>query len=160
MMYIRETYKFNFLSPMLLLMGSIFAIYDDWILSGILLLLGVAFLVSFQGIIIDIHELKMQKFNKILWFRFGKWVPLQPIQYLTITRYNLRGSQAGFLTGSEAGSTVSKSYKVNMVFEGKNLYVTLMHGSKAKMITEALKLGNSLECRVLDYTTHDKKWIL
>jgi len=46
-----------------------------------------------------------------------------------------------------------------MVYEGKNLYVTILTGNKEKMITEALKLGKILECRVLDYSSHEKKWL-
>ena len=159
-MYIRETYKFNFLSPLFLLVGLIFAVYTEFIPAGIAFLFGAFFLVSFHGIRIDREKQVMQKFNKILWIRFGKWVPLQPVQYLTINRYNIRGGHSGFLTGSKTGSSVTKAYKVNMVYEGKNLYVTLMHGSKEQMISEALKLGGMLNCRVLDYSTHDKKWLL
>lgn len=158
-MYIQETYKFNFLSPSFLLVGSIFAVYSKILPAGISFLLGLVFLISYHGIRIDPTNKKMQKFNRILWIRFGEWSTIQPIQYLTINRYNIRGSQAAYLAGSERGSTVSKSYKVNMVYEGKNLYVTILKGNKEKMITEALKLGKVLNCRVLDYSSHEKKWL-
>ena len=159
-MYTHEAYKFNFLSPLFLLLGSIFAVYEEFIPAGIFFVLGIFFLISFQGIRIDVEGMKMQKFNKILWIRFGKWVAIQPVQYLTINRYNIRGSQSNFLTGSESGSSIYKAYKVNMIFEGKNLYVSLMRGSREKMVSEAIKLGTLMNCRVLDYSTHEKKWLL
>jgi len=159
-MYSRETYRFNFLAPLFVLAGAIFAVYSEFIPAAIAFFFGIVFLISFQGIRIDTGKMKMQKFNRILWIRFGKWVPLQPVQYLTINRYNIRGSQAAFLTGSDVGSTVYKAYKVNMVFEGKNMYVSLMKGGKEKMIEEAIKLGRMMNCRVLDYSSHEKKWIL
>ena len=159
-MYIHESYKFNFFSPLFLLLGSIFAVYEEFIPAGIFFLLGILFLISFQGIRIDIEGMRMQKFNKILWIRFGKWIPVQPVQYLTINRYNIRGSQSNFLTGSDSGSSVYKAYKVNMVFEGKNLYISLMRGKREKMVSEAIMLVTLINCRVLDYSTHEKKWLL
>jgi hypothetical protein len=159
-MYTRETYKFNFLSPLFLMVGSMFAVYSEFIPAGIGFLLGIGFLFSFQGIRIDIKEMMMHKYNRILWFRFGPRTRLKPVQYLTINRYNIRGSQSGFLTGADTGAGVYKSYKVNMVFEGKNKYTSLMRGSREKMTEEALKLGKMLNCKVLDYSTHEKRWIL
>lgn len=159
-MYIRETYFFNFVSPLFLVVGSFFAVEMEFITAAILILLGVALLISFHGIRIDPENKKIQKFTRILWFRFGNWVPMKPVQYLTINRYNIRGSQSGYLTGADTGAGVYKSYKINMVFEGKNLYMTLMKGNRDKMIEEALKIGHIINCRVLDYSTYDKKWIL
>ncbi|MBN1131577.1 MAG: hypothetical protein JXR52_08310 [Bacteroidales bacterium] len=159
-MYNYETYKFNFLSPLFILAGSIFAVYGQVIPAVITFFPGAVFLVSFQGIRVDTEQMKMQKYSRILRFRFGSWVPLEPVQYLTVNRYNIRGSQTGFLIGTDLGTSVYKGYKVNMVFEGKNLYVSLMKGKKETMIAEALKLGKMLNCRVLDYSTHEKKWIL
>jgi len=159
-MYIHENYRFNFLSPLFILAGAIFAVYDTLIPAGIAFFFGAIFLVSFQGIRIDVKNMKMQKYNRILWVRFGNWIPLKPVQYLTVNRYNIRGSQAGFLESSGPGSSVYKGYKVNMVFEGKNTYVSLMKGSREKMTEEAVRLGKMMNCRVLDYSTHEKQWIL
>ena len=159
-MYNRETYIFNFFAPLLFIIGGMLAFYRVFIPAGIALILGIAFLISYQGVSIDVEKHKIKMYNRILWFKFGGWLPLGTVQYLTINRYNIRGSQSGYLTGADTGAGVYKSYKVNMVFEGKNNYISLMKGTREEMTGEALKLGKMLNCKVLDYSTHEKKWIL
>lgn len=44
--------------------------------------------------------------------------------------------------------------------EGDQRYVPVCRGSRKEMREEALKLGQLFGIRVLDYTTHEKKWIL
>jgi hypothetical protein len=44
--------------------------------------------------------------------------------------------------------------------EGNQRYIPICRGPLGKMKEEALRLGRVLNIRVLDYTTHEKKWIL
>ena len=53
----------------------------------------------------------------------------------------------------------ARSYKVNLVVEGDERYISICRGSLEKMIEEALRLGKHLDIQVLDYTTSEKKWI-
>ena len=54
----------------------------------------------------------------------------------------------------------ARAFKVNLVVEGNQRYVPICNGSLDKMTDEALRLGKYLKLRVLDYTTHEKKWLL
>jgi len=54
----------------------------------------------------------------------------------------------------------ARAFKVNLVVEGKMRYISICRGSLENMTKEALRLGEYLQLRVLDYTTHEKKWIL
>lgn len=159
-MYIHENYKFNFIAPLLFLLGTIFTVYGEYITGALGFFFGILFLFSFEGVRINLEARRMQKYQKIMWIRFGKWIVVPPVQYVTVNRYNIRGSQATFLAGSDAGSSVYKSYKINLVLEGKNQYITLMRGKQEKMLKESVKIGQFLNCRVLDYSTHEKQWLL
>ncbi len=81
--------------------------------------------------------------------------------YVTIVRINLSSRRTipspMVLPEDKKGA---KSYKVNLVVEGKERYINICRGSLQKMTKEAIRLGKFLNLRVLDYTTHDKKWIL
>jgi hypothetical protein len=54
----------------------------------------------------------------------------------------------------------AKAYKVNLVVEGDERYVSICSGKLEEMKAEAIRLGKHMDLRVLDYTTHEKKWIL
>jgi hypothetical protein len=54
----------------------------------------------------------------------------------------------------------ARAFKVNLVVEGRIRFVSICRGSMEKMTKEAIRLGEHLQLRVLDYTTHEKKWIL
>jgi hypothetical protein len=54
----------------------------------------------------------------------------------------------------------ARAFKVNLVVEDKMRFISICRGSREKMTREAICLGEHLQIRVLDYTTHEKKWIL
>jgi len=80
---------------------------------------------------------------------------------VTIVRINLSSSRnlpaPMVLPDDKKGA---KSFKVNLVVEGKERYINICRGAKEVMTEEALKLGTHLGLRVLDFTTSEKKWIL
>ncbi len=94
-------------------------------------------------------------------FRIGRWVALPKPSYVTLVRIKLSNvrSMASPMVTPEPGKR-ARSYKVNLVVEGDKRFISICRGSREKMTQEALKLGRELNIRVLDYTTHEKKWIL
>jgi hypothetical protein len=54
----------------------------------------------------------------------------------------------------------ARAFKVNLVVEGDERFISICRGSQEAMVKEALSLGEYLSIRVLDYTTSEKKWIL
>lgn len=158
--YIHESYKFNFIAPLLYLLSIIFIAYAEYIPAIASFVIGTLFLFSFEGVRIERDAGRMQRYQKILWIRFGKWITIPQVQYVTVTRFNIRGSQSNYMTGSDSGSSVYKAYKINLVLEGKNQYVTLIRGKREKLLTESVKIGQLFNCRVLDYSTHEKRWLI
>lgn len=160
-MYTYEKYNLRMFSFLMVLAAGIFIAYNEYIGAGICLILGVLLLFSYQGIIIDPGSMRYLKYDRFLRFRIGRWEKLSRPSYVTIVRINLsnmRNLPSPLIPPDN--SKYSKSYKVNLVVEGTERYVNICRGPLEKMVAEALRLGKILGVRVLDYTTHEKKWIL
>jgi hypothetical protein len=160
-MFTYEKYTFRMFSLLFALITIIFVVYSEYIGAAVSILLGVLLSFSYQGIQIDPENKKYLKYDRFLWIRIGQWMPLATPSYVTIVRINLssRRTVPSPLVLPE-DKKEAKSYKVNLVVEGDERYVPICRGSLEKMIPEALRLGKQLNLRVLDFTTHEKKWIL
>ena len=143
------------------LMAIIFFVYLEYIGATLSVLLILFSSFSYQGIRIDPAAGRYMKFDRFLWVRIGRWEPLPAPSYVTIVRINLssRRTVPSPLVLPD-NKKEAKSFKVNLVVEGDQRYVPVCRGSLDKMMPEALKLGKQLNIRVLDYSTHEKKWIL
>ena len=159
--YHYEKYSFKVITPLLALMSFIFLVNGELIGGSICFVLGALSAFSFQGVIIDPAGQRYLKFDRFLKFRIGGWKPLPAPTYVTVVRINLASRRSMpsplVLPQDKKGS---RAYKVNLVVEGDQRYISICRGSLETMTEEALRLGNILHVRVLDYTTHDKKWIL
>jgi hypothetical protein len=159
-MYIYEKYNFRMFPILMGLVAAVLFTYNQYTGAVISIILGILLLFSYQGIIIDRGSMRYLKYDRFLRFRIGTWEPLSPPSYVTIVRINLSSKRTMpspmVLPGS---SKDAKSYKVNLVVEGTERYVNICRGSLEKMTSEAMRLGNFLEVRVLDFSTHEKKWI-
>ena len=160
-MYTYEKYYFRLFSPLLGLMALIFFLYGEPAGGIISLMLGILVSFSYQGIDIDPDRHRYRKFDRFLWLRIGRWEPLSTPSYVTIVRINLSSFRS--LPSPLAlpdNRKAAKSYKINLVVEGRERYLTICRGRLEPMKQEALRLGKFLGIRVLDYSTHEKKWIL
>jgi hypothetical protein len=160
-MYTYEKYYFRLFSPLLALLTFIFMIYAEYVGAAVSLVLGVLVSFSYQGVSIDQEKARYMKYDRFLWLKIGRWEPLSPPSYVTIVRINLssfRNLPSPMALPDDRKS--AKSYKVNLVVEGKERYISICRGRLELMTEEALRLGNQLGLRVLDYSTHEKKWIL
>ena len=143
------------------LLAFIFLVYSEFIGASVALVLAVLTLFSYRGILIDEKKLHYMKYDRFLWVKIGKWESMSKPTYVTVVRVNV--SSLRTLPSPLAlpdNKKAAKSYKVNLVVEGDERYINVCMGSKDAMIAEAIRLGNHLNIRVLDYTTHDKKWLL
>jgi hypothetical protein len=160
-MYTYEKYYFRLFGPLLALLALIFMIYAEYVGAAVSLVLGVLVSFSYQGVSIDREKARYMKYDRFLWLKIGRWEPLSPPSYVTIVRINLssfRNLPSPMALPDDRQS--AKSYKVNLVVEGKERYISICRGRLELMTEEALRLGNQLGLRVLDYSTHEKKWIL
>jgi hypothetical protein len=160
-MYNYERYNFRVITLLLGLMAFIFLVYETY--TGAILSLALAILVTFsyEGITIDPLKQRFIKYDRFFGIRIGRWESLPKPSYVTLVRINLnnqRNMASPVVTPQPGKST--RAYKVNLVVEGDLRYIAICRGPLEKMKNEALKLGRTLEIRVLDYTSPDKKWIL
>lgn len=160
-MYIYERYNFRIITLVLGLLGFIFLIYNEYIGAIISVVLAVLLAYSYTGVKIDPGEKRFMKYDRFVQFTIGRWESLPTPSYVTLVRINLSSLRTlpspMVMPENKRGA---KSFKVNLVVDDDMRYITICRGSLGKMTEEALKLGQALGIRVLDYTTHDKKWIL
>ena len=159
--YTYEKYSFRIFTLMMVFMTFVFLFNSESIGGAVCILLGVFLSISYQGIQIDPAKKQYMKYDRFLWFRIGSWKSYSKPSYVTIVRINLGRSRnlpaPMVLPDDKKGA---RSFKVNLVVEGKERYINICLGAKEKMTAEALKLGTHLGLRVLDFTTPEKKWIL
>ncbi len=160
-MYNYEHYNFRVLTLLLGLMAFMFLMYDQYIGASISLVLGALSTISYTGISLDTAKQRYLKYDRFVKFKLGRWVALPKPSYVTLVRIKLSNVRSGVspMITPEPGKR-ARSYKINLVVEGDRRFIAVCRGPKEKMTQEALKLGRELDIRVLDYTTHEKKWIL
>ncbi|MCP4309844.1 MAG: hypothetical protein GY790_01155 [Bacteroidetes bacterium] len=160
-MYNYERYNFRVITLLLGLMAFIFLMYAAYPGSIISLALAVLFSFSYTGVSIDAVKQRYIKYDRFVKFRIGKWEKLPKPNYVTLVKINLSNmrNMASPMITPEPGKR-TRAYKVNLVVEGDLRFIAVCRGPLEKMKEEALKLGRELNIRVLDYTTHEKKWIL
>jgi len=159
--YSYEKYSFKVITPMMALLTIAFLVNGAYIGGSITFVLGALFAFSYQGVIIDPLEKKYIRYDRFLNFKIGGWKPLPKPSYVSIVRIKLssRRSAPTHIVGPQ-DSKEARIFKVNLVVEGRQRYVNVCRGSREKMTKEALRLGEYLQIRVLDFSTHEKKWIL
>ena len=159
--YKYEKYSFKIIAPLMALLTIAFLVNGEYIGGPICFVLGVLSAFSYQGIIIDTSTQRYMKYDRFLKFRIGGWKDLPVPSYVTIVRINLSSRRTAptpiVVPQDKKGA---RAFKVNLVVEGQMRFLGICRGSLEKMTKEALRLGEYLQLRVLDYATHEKKWIL
>lgn len=160
-MYNYERYNFRVITLGLGLMAIMFLMYGGYPGAIISLVLAVLTTFSFEGVTIDQKAQRYKKYDRFFRLKIGRWEKLPQPSYVTLVRINLNNQKnlASPIITPQAGKS-TRAFKVNLVVEGDKRFIPICRGSIEKMTEEALKLGKALDLRVLDYTTHDKKWIL
>ena len=159
--YRYEKYSFKMITPLMALLSLAFLVNGEYIGGAIAFLVGALMTFSFQGVIIDTAGKQYMKYDRFLNIKIGSWKALSLPSYVTIVRINLgsrRTAPSPIVVPQDKKG--ARAFKVNLVVEGNERYISICQGSLHKMTEEALRLGEHLQIRVLDYTTHEKKWIL
>jgi hypothetical protein len=159
--YKYERYNFRVITPLLVLIALVFLFNGGYIGASVFFVLGALLAVSFQGVIIDLQRKRYLKYDRFLNFRIGSWETLPNPSYVTIVRIKLssRRTAPSPIVAPE-DKKGARAFKVNLVVEGSKRFIPICHGPQEQMTDEALRLGRHMQLRVLDYTTHEKKWIL
>ena len=156
-----ERYNFRIISALMALLAVVFFVNGSPLGGIISLAIGVLLSFSYQGVELDQDKKLYRKYDRFHRFYIGKWEPLSTPSYVSIVRINLssRRSAPAPMVMPESGKD-AKSFKVNLVVEGDERFISICRGSLEDMTREALRLGKHLGIRVLDYSTHEKHWIL
>ena len=158
--YKYEKYSFKIVTPLMALMTIAFLVNRVYIGGSICFVVGALMAFSYQGVIIDMAGQRYMKYDRFLSFKIGGWKALPSPSYVTVVRINLSSRRIGptpiVVPQDKKGA---RAFKVNLVVEGKMRFISICSGSREKMTREAICLGEHLQIRVLDYTTHEKKWI-
>ena len=160
-LYRYEKYNFRVITALMALIGLVFLFNGENIGAAICFVLSGLLAFSYQGVLIDADGQRYMKYDRFLKFRIGSWVELSTPSYVTIVRIKLsnRRTAPSPIVAPEDKKGV-RAFKVNLVVDGDERFIPICHGSLEKMTSEALRLGEHLQLRVLDYSTHEKKWIL
>lgn len=158
--YKYEKYSFKVITPLMALLTIAFLVNGGYIVGPICFVLGMLSAFSYQGIIIDTTAKRYMKYDRFLKFNIGGWKDLPVPSYVTVVRINLSSRRTGPtpMIGPQDHKG-ARAFKLNLVVEGKMRFIGICRGSLEGMTKEALRLGEHMQLRVLDYTTHEKKWI-
>lgn len=158
--YKYEKYSFKIIAPLMALLTIAFLVNGEYIGGPICFVLGALSAFSYQGIIIDTRTQRYMKYDRFLNFSIGGWKDLPVASYVTIVRINLssrRTAPSPIVVPQDKKGV--RAFRVNLVVEGQERFIGICRGSLELMTKEALRLGEHMQLRVLDYTTHEKKWI-
>ena len=121
----------------------------------------VSLLSMREGVEIEFEKERYRSYTTLFGHTFGKGKPLPNIQYVTAVRV-LQSSKRYQASSAQYVQKVSfKNYKynVNLAVDGKQRVIKLWTLSHENALKEALKIGEALDLKVLDYTTPEKNWV-
>ncbi len=160
-MYTYEKFTVRLFPWFTLILGIFFAATGFYIQSAIFGTFGAFFSISFTGFNIDPEKKVIRQYDRFLWFYYGKWRSYPSPLYVTVVRIKLSGRRVNPLPIAMPGEGKSaRSYKLNLVVDGKERYISLAHGNRMEMLEEGLKIARTLNIRFLDHSTSEKRWLV
>ncbi len=159
-MYTYEKFNVRLFSWFLLLLGIIFTISGMYTEAALFGTPGALTAISFTGFNIDPEKMCIRKYDRFLWFYFGKWRPIHAPLYVTVVRVKLSGRRVTPmpLIAPDAGRS-TRSYKINLVVNTRERFIPLTYGNRLSMLEEGLKIAKLLNIKLLDHTTSEKRWL-
>ena len=126
-----------------------------------LMVISAIYSLTSTGKEINTSKKSIRDFRKLGKLTYGKWIDLPPIKYIAVVRM-LRGKKSFHASSVSIVQMATDEYVyvLNLVVDPvKNDTIKLLEGSLNESISSALKLGEMLNLKVLDFTTPDHKWI-
>lgn len=127
----------------------------------LIMLISAIYSLTSTGKEIDTNNKCFRDYRKLGSFTYGKWENLPQIQYIAVVRM-LQGKKTFHASSVSIVQTATDEYVyvLNLVLNAeKNETMKLYEGSLQASVGLALKLGEMMKLRVLDFTTPDHKWI-
>ncbi|MEX0981134.1 MAG: hypothetical protein WD577_12165 [Bacteroidales bacterium] len=159
-MYTYEKFNIQLLPWFALILAILFLFSGMYKEAGISGAIALLFCVSYRGFKIDIQKGLIRQYDRFLWFYIGSWRPIPPPLYVSVVRIRLSSRRVSPmpLPAPETGKS-SRTYKLRIVVEGPERYISLTHGNRLEMLEEGLKIARLLHVRLLDQTTSEKRWL-
>jgi len=150
-----DKHKLNFSFIAFFLVCTAIAVFIHLNIGLIGLAIGVALLTYQGGIEIDVSRQRYRNYMVVLGVTVGEWQKLSPIKYVTVVRY------LGVTGETESGAIdgVAHMYKLSLAVDDKRRVVKIKTLALSDALSEAMKIGEALDVKVLDCTTPNRKWI-
>jgi hypothetical protein len=139
----------------LIALGGYLVFKSNWF-GFLAMLVGMPMFFAVIGIQIDLDKKLYREFYGLLNFRFGKWLQLPPIEYITI--YVEHYAQRGSVASIDNVSKYSK-VKVSLIAEKNTRYDAGYFNTKELALQTGIFLAKKFNTKLLDYTTRDPRWI-
>ncbi len=153
--------RFNYGLAIIFIVNLSIMVSVNIFVGMILTALTIGILLSKSGLEIDTEQNMLRRYSKVFGYVMGKWESIPELDYVTVVRVKIttKKYQASSDLYVQAPSANVK-YRVNLVTKDKKKRVIKVLTSEMKeAISEALIIGEALDLRVLDYTSHESKWI-
>jgi hypothetical protein len=159
-MYTYEKFNLRLLPWFFLILGVVFLFSKMYTEAAIFGSIGLAFSISYTGFSIDAEKRLIRQYDRFLWVYIGNWRPFPTPLYVTVVRIRLSDRRINPipLPMPDQGKS-ARTYKMNLVVDGEERYISLTHGSRMEMLTEGVKIAKLLNIKVLDHTTSEKRWL-
>lgn len=159
-MYTYEKFNLRLFSWFLLFIGIVFTFSGMYTEAALFGTPGALTAISFTGFNIDPEKMLIRKYDRFLWFYFGKWHPIYAPAYVTVVRVMLSGKRMMPmpLVAPDTGRS-TRSYKINLVVNTSERFIPLAYGNRLIMLEEGLKIAKTLNIKLLDHTTSEKRWL-
>ena len=159
-MYTYEKFNLQLLPWFALVLAILFLFSGMYMEAGISGAIALLFSISYRGFNLDPQKGLIRQYDRFLWFYIGSWRPIPPPLYVSVVRIRLSSRRVSPmpLPTPETGKS-SRTYKLKIVVEGPERYISLTHGSRIEMLEEGLKIARLLHIRLLDQTTSEKRWL-
>ncbi len=132
-----------------------------WFIGGLLLIATIGILFIRTGLEIDNKAGRMRNYINLFGVEVGGWRKTPELSYISVVRVKLK--RKSFQASSDMYVQTSSNkvkYNVNLITEDRRQrFIKILTAEKNKCIDEALKIGDILDLKVLDYTTPNEKWI-
>lgn len=138
-----------------MVLGIYLAIIGEWF-GPVAGLIGFALFFTVRGNQIDFENKLYRDFIDLMGIKYGKWIALPEIEYVTMFHQNI--TQRGSVASIDSNFSRSK-VKLKLIVSKTEHYNAGQFNTREEALHAAKLLAKNLACKLLDYTQREPKWI-
>lgn len=147
--------QFQMFGFVLLALGVYLLINSIWF-GTISIIVGFALFFAIAGIQIDFEKKHYREFIGLLSFKYGKWIKLPHIEYVTV--FPVKYAQRGSVASIDNVRQFSK-VKVSLIVSKTKRIEAGSFNEKPEAFEAGKLIARKLNTKLLDYTSKEPKWI-